>query len=311
MDTNDELRDFLRARRARLKPEEAGLTPADKLLDQSRSRRVPGLRREEIAQLAGVSVDYYARLEQGRARHVSEPILVAIADVLRLNTTERAYFFALATQHARPAAHAGPSTVPRLRPAIHRMLEEFNSPALVLGRGLQILAMNRLARSFLFDMDTVPARDRNLAKWIFLAPEARRRYVDWESNAADMAAVLRAEAGASPDDRLVSDLVGELAVKSHEFRRMWAEHHVSACLNGVMRIRHPDVGVIEVEYEALQVHGDQDQKLILYAAPEDSPSAEALSLLASWTARPSLPDHGLPRLPGLPATSTPAEHHDV
>jgi hypothetical protein len=166
------------------------------------------------------------------------------------------------------------------------MLEEFTSPALVLGRGLRILAMNHLARAFLFDMESVPARDRNLAKWIFLDPEARARYVDWASTASDIAAVLRAEAGASPNDRLLNELIGELAVKSQEFRCIWAEHKVSACLSGNMRIKHPEVGMIDVEYEALQVHGDQEQKLVLYAAAEGSPSAEALNLLASWTARP-------------------------
>lgn len=309
MDTNGELRDFLRARRARLKPKEVGLVPADQHPSHARSRRVPGLRREEIAQLAGVSVDYYARLEQGRARHVSEPILVAIADTLRLNDTERNYFFTLATTQTKQESHPTPPPIPRVRPAIHRMLEEFNSPALVLGRGLQILAMNQLARSFLFDIEAVPARDRNLAKWIFLDPEARLRYVDWEGTAADMAAVLRAEAGANPNDRLVSDLVGELAVKSQDFRRMWADHRVSACLNGAMQIKHPDVGTIEVEYEALQVHGNQDQKLILYAAPEGSQSAEALNLLASWTARPHLRESNPSS--GNGAAATHQEHHGV
>ena len=289
MDTNGELRDFLRARRARLRPEDVGLSSTDLISGATRSRRVPGLRREEIAQLAGVSVDYYARLEQGRARHVSEAILVAIAETLRLNETERGYFFALATTPPKVSQHAA-TPIPRVRPAIHRMLDEFNSPALVLGRGLQILAMNRLARTFLFDIEKVPAKDRNLAKWIFLDADARTRYVDWDATASDIAAVLRAEAGARPNDRFVSDLVGELAVKSQEFRCMWAEHKVSACLSGNMRIRHPEVGTIEVEYEAMQVHGEQEQKLVLYAAPEGSSSAEALNLLASWTAHPHVRD---------------------
>ncbi|MEV7289157.1 helix-turn-helix transcriptional regulator [Streptomyces sp. NPDC093252] len=281
IDTNRELRDFLRARRGQLRPQDVGLTGSESVLGSPKSRRVPGLRREEIAQLAGVSVDYYARLEQGRARHVSQSVLTAVADALRLNETERAYFHALAAPHTGPAPRSGLSPL-RVRPAVHRMLEEFNSPGLVLGRGLQILAMNRLARSFLFDMEAVPAKDRNLAKWTFLAPEARSRYGDWESAASDLAAVLRAEAGAHPNDRYLGDLVGELATKSREFCHMWAQHTVSACLSGTLRIEHPETGTVEVDYEALHLPEEQDQKLVLYVAAEGSRSADALRLLASW-----------------------------
>ncbi|MER8070362.1 helix-turn-helix transcriptional regulator [Streptomyces sp. NPDC094034] len=286
MDSSAELRDFLRASRARLRPEDVGLAPP-RYSDPARSRRVPGLRREEVAQLAGVSVDYYARLEQGRTRQVSEAVLSAVADTLRMNVTEREYFFSLVARQTRSTARTTERpTEQRVRPVIHRMLAQFGSPAQVLGRGLTVLAANQLARAVFFDPAEFPVKDRNLAKWLFLHPRAKELHLDWRQHALDYAAVLRADVGSHPEDPALNELIGELAVKSAEFREIWSAHQVSACLSGHMRLRHEDVGRIDLDYEALDVHGGQDHKLVVYTAAEGSPSAEALALLASWTAGP-------------------------
>ncbi|MEU9336660.1 helix-turn-helix transcriptional regulator [Streptomyces sp. NPDC048290] len=286
MDSGAELRDFLRASRARLRPEDVGLAPP-RYAGASSARRVPGLRREEVAQLAGVSVDYYARLEQGRTRQVSEAVLNAVADTLRMSPAEREYFFSLVTRRTRCAARSAERPErQRVRPVIHRMLAQFGSPAHVLGRGLTVLAANPLARALFVDPARVPVRDRNLAKWFYLDPRARRVHVDWERHALDYAAVLRADTGGHPEDPALNELIGELAVKSADFRAIWSAHQVSACLSGHMRLRHEDVGRIDLDYEALDLHGGQDLKLVVYTAAEGSASADALALLASWTAEP-------------------------
>jgi hypothetical protein len=156
-----------------------------------------------------------------------------------------------------------------------------------MGLGMKILAMNSLARSIFFDFTKVPARERNLARWTFLSADARSLYADWETIAAEAAAVLRADAGAHPDDRALNELVGELTVKSDDFRRLWADHNVFRCSFGSIRLTHPVTGQIKVEYEALDVPGAPDQMVVVYMAPEGSPSEEALTLLASWDAAPA------------------------
>jgi hypothetical protein len=173
--------------------------------------------------------------------------------------------------------------VQRVRSGVHSLLESMaTTPAFVVGRGMSLLAMNHLARVVLFDMDAIPAKERNLARWTFLDPEARRRYVDWETVAADAAAILRMEAGTRPADRALHELVGELTVRSADFRRMWSDHHVYACTFGSKRLMHPSVGRIDIDYEAFDVPGDPDQKVFVYTAASGSASADALSLLASW-----------------------------
>jgi hypothetical protein len=163
------------------------------------------------------------------------------------------------------------------------MLESMTStPAFVVGRGMTMLAMNHLARAVLFDMDKVPAKDRNLARWTFLNPEAKQRYIDWETVAADAAAILRMQAGTSPNDRALHELLGELTVRSDDFRRMWTDHHVYECTFGSKRLMHPLVGRIDIDYEAMDVPGDPDQKLFVYNAEPGSSSSQALALLASW-----------------------------
>jgi transcriptional regulator with XRE-family HTH domain len=283
---SDELRDFLRASRAKIRPEDVGLPAVAGIRAGTRSRRVPGLRREEVAQIAGVSVDYFARLEQGRTKDVSRSVLDAIADALRLNPVERDYLVALvALQTASPVAATAtpPATV---RPSVARTLSAFEtSPAVVMGRGMQLLAMNALARSVFFDFTKVPVAERNLARWIFLAPEARQRYGDWEERASEAVAVVRADAGAHPDDGDLLQLVGELTVKSDDFRRLWAEHHVFRCTWGTVWIAHPVVGRLDLDYEALAIPGAVEQNVVVYLAPEGSPSAESLALLSSWNAK--------------------------
>jgi transcriptional regulator with XRE-family HTH domain len=293
MDSGDELKDFLRASRAKLRPSDVGL-PQTALHSSGFARRVPGLRREEVAMLAGVSVDYYARLEQGRTRQVSDAVLFSVADALRLNPTEREYLFALVSLQVQPLSRrtAG-SGAERVRPSVRRTLAAFTtSPALVMGRGMQVLAMNPLARAVFFDLDTIPRRERSMARWTFLAPEARDLYDEWETIAAEAAAVLRADAGAHPDDPALNELVGELTVKSADFRRFWADHDVYRCGFGTIRMTHPVAGPLSVDYEALDVPGAADQKIVVYMAPEGSRSEDALTMLASWTAE--VPN-GLPK----------------
>jgi len=284
--SNAELRDFLRASRARIRPVEAGLPewPGE---PGRPARRVPGLRREEVAHLAGVSVDYYARLEQGRTRHVSTAVLDAVAHALALNQTERDYFFALVLAQTAHSRSTVAPTRPRVRPGVRRVLTSFSgSPAFVLGRGMQLLAMNALARALLFDLDAVPVRQRNLARWMFLSPDARERYVEWEEVASELAAVLRVDAAADPDDPELNELIGELTVKSAEFRSVWCEHRVYECTFGTKRFAHPIAGPMQLDYEALDLPGADGQRIIVYTAPEGSRSEEALNLLASWALSP-------------------------
>lgn len=282
MDNSDELRQFLRASRARLTPEDVGLTSVYQH-GPVQARRVQGLRREEVAQLAGVSVDYYARLEQGRTKQVSASVLRAVADTLRLNDTERDYFVALVAAQVAPLHSSPVAPVQRVRPGIYRLLASLTeAPAFVVGRGTQLLAMNALAREVLFDFEAVPAEHRNLARWTFLSENARQRYADWETVASDAAAILRVDTAANPNDRFLNELIGELTVKSDDFRRMWAEHKVYECTYGSKRLTHPLAGRIDIDYEALDVPGSPDQKMFIYTASPGSKSQDALDLLASW-----------------------------
>lgn len=291
MNESHELQDFLRAARGRVQPEDVGLVPSagggnGPGAGNGRVRRVPGLRREEVAQLAGVSVDYYSRLEQGRTNQVSTAVLTAVARALRLNEIEREYFFALASPPPPPLSDQTERVPLRVRPGIHQILDGFaDSPAFVLGRGMRMLAMNRLARLVFFDFEAVPQNERNLARWTFLNPQARERYVDWEVIAAGGTANLRVEAGLNPDDRALNELIGELSVKSEDFRRLWAQHQVHQFTYGTKLLRHPEVGTMELVHEGFDIPGTADQKLFLYTAAPGSATADALRLLASWSLR--------------------------
>lgn len=278
LDPRAELSEFLRTRRARLKPEDVGLP------DFGRHRRVPGLRREELAQLAGVSVAYYTRLEQGNGRNVSAEVLDSIARALRLTDAERSHLTHLAKpkrQKRKP-----PARTQQVRPALRHLLESMDAvPAYVVGRRSEILAWNRMAAAVFGDWGRLPAQERNWARLVFLNPDYRELFVEWEQKAYDMVAYLRMDAGLHPDDPQLSSLVGELSVKSEEFRRLWAAHDVKEKIHGVKHVRHPLVGGLTLLWESFRPAGDDTgQSLVTYFAEPGTPSAEALKLLCSWGA---------------------------
>jgi transcriptional regulator with XRE-family HTH domain len=269
----NELREFLRSRRARITPEEAGLSP------QPGARRVPGLRREEVAHLAGVSVDYYVRLERGRSLHASDSVLDALARALMLNDTEREHLFVL----ARPSrVQRLPLPTQLVRSGVRRVLDSLtDTPALVLGRRRDVLASNRMARALFTDFDALPPRDRNMARYLFLDESVRDLYVDWEAAGRGTVAVLRMYAGRYPDDPQLAELIGDLSLRDKDFRRWWAEHDVVVHTYGVKRLRHPVVGELTLDYEALTVTDDPEQTLGLHTAAPGSPSEHGLRLLAA------------------------------
>ncbi|MFF1920591.1 helix-turn-helix transcriptional regulator [Streptomyces sp. NPDC058221] len=276
MDQRAELSEFLRIRRARLKPGDVGLP------DVGRARRVPGLRREELAQLAGVSVAYYTRLEQGNSGNVSGEVLDAIARALRLSDTEHAHLTHLANPKTkkRRAAAARPQ---RLRAELQHLIDAMDSvPAYVLGMRMEILASNRMARALLGDETALPPEERNMARIVFLDPDARDLYVDWECKAVELVSALRLCAGCWPDDQQLSALVGELSVKSEEFRTLWAAHTVQEKGYGTKRLHHPLVGDLTLSYETLKLPADQDMSLITFHAAPGSASEESMRLLGSW-----------------------------
>ncbi|WP_046731681.1 helix-turn-helix transcriptional regulator [Streptomyces humi] len=268
-----DLGDFLRSRRARIRPEEVGLPSYGR-------RRVPGLRREEVAQLAGVSVDYYIRLEQGRGLSASDAVLDSIARVLRLDETEHAYLRTVARPRAAKGARR--PAVPRVRPGVQLLLDALErSPAFVLGRRMEVLAWNALADALLGFGALEPA-DRSMPRLVFLDPAAADFYPEWAAIAAQTVANLRISAGRYPDDPALTGLVGELSVKSADFRRLWADHEVKACAYGVKRVRHPVAGLLALPYETLTVPEDPDQTLVVYTPEPGSETAERLALLGSW-----------------------------
>lgn len=272
-----ELADFLSTRRARLTPTDAGLA------GEHTRRRVPGLRREELAQLAGVSVDYYTRLEQGRSRSASVDVLEALATALQLDDAEREHLHTLgrpqpATRHARARAQ-------RVHPAtldLMERLDQVNSPAFILGRRLDVLAHNGLAGALITEFRQLPAPQRNQARFVFFDPHARELYADWRQVAIDTVAMLRHDAGRHPDDPKLSELVGELSIHSEEFRTWWSRHDVQRRITGTKSYHHPVVGDLTVQYQALSPSGDDDQVLIVYTTEPGSASDNALRLLANW-----------------------------
>ncbi|MET7851469.1 helix-turn-helix domain-containing protein [Streptomyces avermitilis] len=275
LDRRAELSEFLRTRRARLKPEDVGLP------DFGRHRRVPGLRREELAQLAGVSVAYYTRLEQGNGRNVSAEVLDAIARALRLTNAEHAHL----THLAKPKAHKKKQTArpQQVRGALRQLLDALDGvPAYISGQRSDVLAWNRMAAALFGDWAELPPQERNWARMVFLKPEYRDLFVDWEQKAIDIVCLLRMDAGCHPDDPRLSALVGELSVKSEDFRRLWATHDVKEKTHGVKLLRHPLVGDLALQFESFRLPDDSEQALITYHAEPGSASAEALRLLASW-----------------------------
>jgi transcriptional regulator with XRE-family HTH domain len=279
VDTRNEIREFLTSRRAKLTPEQAGLRT------YGGSRRVPGLRREEVALLAGVSVDYYTRLERGHAGGVSETVLEALARALQLDEAERAHLFDLTRAANATARNRRRATPERVRPGVRRLLDAITgAPAFVRNGRMDILAANRLGRALYADMFNGPRRPPNTAWFVFLDPRAPGFYVDWEQVANDAVAILRAEAGRSPYDRALSDLVGELSTQSELFARLWAAHDVRDHTAGVKRFHHAVVGDLILSFETMALAADTGLTMFTYTAEEGSKSDEALRLLASWTA---------------------------
>jgi transcriptional regulator with XRE-family HTH domain len=278
VDAKGEIREFLTSRRAKLTPDQVGLTSYG-------PRRVPGLRREEVAVLAGVSVPYYTRLERGNLSGVSESVLETLARALQLDDAERAHLFDLA-RAAQPAApKRRRRTQQRVRPSVQRMIDAMTgAPALVQNGRLDILAANALGRALYSELYVDPVRPVNHARFVFLSPRAPDFYGDWERAANDTVAILRTEAGRDPYDSALSDLVGELSTRSEEFRTRWAAHNVRIHRTGAKDFHHPVVGELSLTYEMLDLSADNGLVIVTYTAEPGSKSAEALDLLASWTA---------------------------
>jgi transcriptional regulator with XRE-family HTH domain len=295
VDSRNEIREFLTSRRARITPEQVGL-PDDGL------RRVPGLRREEVAVLAGVSVPYYTRLERGDMSGASDSVLEALARALQLDDAERAHLFDLA-RAAQPgiAAPRRRASRQKIRPSVQHILDAITGAAAFVRNGrLDFLAANALGRALYSELFAGAAAPANSARFIFLDDRARDFYVDWNKAADDTVAVLRAEAGRDPYDRALSDLVGELSTRSDAFRTRWAAHNVRQHITGIKHFHHPIVGELSLTYDRLDLVADHGQTMFTYTAEPGSKSAEALSLLGSWAAthEPAPPPGAAPQASG-------------
>jgi transcriptional regulator with XRE-family HTH domain len=280
VDPTEDIAEFLTSRRARVTPEQVGLPTYG-------ARRVPGLRREEVATLAGVSVEYYKRLERGNASGVSDSVLDALASALQLDDAERAHLHDLARAVDPSAAPRRRPAQQRIRPVVQRILDSVSAPAIARNSRVDYLAANQLGRALyapLFESREQPA---NSARFAFLDPVAQDFFLDWERVAKDLVAHLRSEAGRNPYDRGLSDLVGELSTRSDEFRTWWGAHNVRFHQTGSKRIHHPVVGDLEVNYEVMALAADDGLTISVYSAEPDSRSQETLDLLASWTATPN------------------------
>jgi transcriptional regulator with XRE-family HTH domain len=279
MDTKAEVRDFLASRRARLTPEQAGLRVYGGM------RRVPGLRREEVAMLAGVSVDYYTRLERGNLAGVSDQVLSSLARALQLDDAEREHLkhLARAAGPGRPGHRRRPAT--SVRPVVQRILDSMHgTPAFVRNGRLDVLGANLLGEALYSELYANPSRPVNHARFNFLDPAARRFWGDWDRAAYDTVAILRAEAGRDPYDPDLTALVGELSTRSEEFRRLWASHDVKHHDTGVKTFVHPVVGRLDLAFESLDLSADTGLTVLAYSAEPGSPADDGLKMLASWAA---------------------------
>ena len=279
MDLRAEIRDFLSTRRARITPEQAGL-PA-----YGGNRRVKGLRREEVAMLAGVSVDYYVRMERGSLGGASESVLDALANALHLEEAERDHLFALARASGESSTSRRRGTPQHsVRPAIQQILDAVtDAPAWIRNGRHDILAMNDLARVLYAPVLEDPRRPANTTRFVYLRPDAAKElFVDYDQVARDAAAMLRLEAGRNPHDKALIALVGELSTQSELFRQRWASQDVRYHRSGRKRLRHPAVGQLDLDFEALELPSEPGLALNIYTAAAGTPTADALTLLASW-----------------------------
>jgi transcriptional regulator with XRE-family HTH domain len=279
VDNRNEVRDFLTSRRARITPEQAGLP------NFGGHRRVPGLRREEVALLAGLSVDYLTRLERGNLSGASDSVLDALARALQLDEAERMHLFDLARASGTQPRVRRRSTAQRLRPSVQAMLDAMTgAPAVVRNGRLDILATNPLGRALYSELYRNPVRPANHARFAFLDPRATEFWVDWERAANDTVGILRTEAGRNPYDKALSDLVGELSTRSEDFRTRWAKHDVHLHRTGRKQVHHPVVGVLDLDFETLELPADPELTLLVYTAQPGTSSSDGLQLLASWAA---------------------------
>ena len=285
VDHRKDVREFLTSRRARITPERAGL-PA-----YGGKRRVAGLRREEVALLAGVSVDYYTRLERGNLAGVSESVLHAVARALQLDEAEHEHLFDLArVANVTPRSQRRTGTA-RVRPSVQRVLDAMSAaPAWVHNDRLDFLAANRLGYALYSELFVDPVRPANSARFMFLNPRSRDFYPDWEQIADNIVATLRGAAGRNPFDEKLTKLVGELSTRSEDFRTRWAAHNVRLHRAGVKHLHHPVVGELELRYEGMELPADPGLTLFVYTAEPGTRSEDGLKLLASWAATRELED---------------------
>jgi transcriptional regulator with XRE-family HTH domain len=279
VDTKQEIREFLTSRRARITPDQVELASYG-------PRRVPGLRREEVAVLAGVSIQYYTRLERGDMNGVSESVLVALAGALQLDDAERAHLFDLArAAHPTPVRPRRRQAKQRVRPEVQWTLDAITGAAAVVSNDrLDILAANQLGRALYSELYDMPARPVNTARFVFLDPRAEVSYADWDRIATETVAILRSAAGRDPYNRELSDLVGELATQSEAFRTCWATHNVRFHSTGTKHFNHPVVGELSLNFNRLDLAADPGLTLFTYTAEPGSRSEDALKLLGSWAA---------------------------
>jgi transcriptional regulator with XRE-family HTH domain len=277
-DMRAEIREFLGSRRARITPEQAGLP------GYGGNRRVTGLRREEVAMLAGVSVDYYVRLERGDLAGASESVLDALATTLKLDEAEREYLHDLA-RAAGPAPKRASRPKSSVRPAVQQVLDAISdAPAWVRNGRHDIIAANQLARALYSPVFDDPRRPVNTTRFAYLNPAAREFWRDYDQITNDAASMLRLEAGRNPHDPELIKLVGELSTQSELFRQRWASRDVMFHRSGMKRLHHPVVGDLDLNFESMELPSEPGLVLNVYTAPADSPSADALRLLASWAA---------------------------
>jgi transcriptional regulator with XRE-family HTH domain len=277
MSRKDEVREFLISRRAHITPEQAGLP------DYGGDRRVPGLRREEVASLAGVSLDYYTQLERGNIRGASESVLNAIARALQLNDVEREYLFDLArTTSTTKAARGRRPARTSVRPSVQRVLDNLAVPAVAFNTRHDLIASNLMGRALF--APHFEAEKPNLARFIFLDPRARDFYVDWAQARSMTAAMLRLEAGRDPLNHDLTALIGELSTLSPQFRTDWAEQDVHEHRTGQKIYRHPEVGELHITFDVFELPGEPGLSIATYSAEEGTPTAEKFALLASWAA---------------------------
>jgi transcriptional regulator with XRE-family HTH domain len=287
VDNRSDIRDFLASRRARISPQQAGLLPG------GGRRRVPGLRREEVAVLAGVSTDWYIRLEKGHIAGVSEDVLEAVARALQLDEAERTYLFDLA-RAAKPSRAPQRRSKAPIQPRVQWMLDSMTGSAAFIANGrLDILAANTLGRALHSPLFDAPGRPANFALFQFLDPRAQDFYEDWEAAANITVALLRAEAGRRPHDKDLRELVGELSTVSEEFRIRWAAHDVRIHHNGAKQFHHPVVGTLELNYCTVDLPTDDrsDLRMTIYTAEPGTPADDALKMLASWAATDARRQH--------------------